>query len=103
MIVSRGEILRALGYLTDPARVKKLDEERKNQREFSGSRTDAIELSPLAADVKELKRLISQVPDIREEKVRDIREAIEKGDYEVDPLLVAEKILGRGLVDAIGR
>ena len=101
MIVSRGEILRALKYLADPAEIRKLEEQKAHK--LTDTRSDSVQLSPLAEDIKALKKLISQVPDVREDKVGEIKRAIESGTYQVDPILVAEKILGRSLVDAIGR
>ena len=52
--------------------------------------TDKIDISQKA---KELAAAINQLPGIREDKVKAAKEAIEAGNYNVDTLKLAEKIL----------
>jgi len=52
--------------------------------------TDKIDISQKA---KELAAAINQLPGIREDKVKTAKEAIEAGNYNVDTLKLAEKIL----------
>jgi len=54
---------------------------------------DKISLSSSAKEIAELKKMIDQLPDVREEKVAAIKKAIESGTYNVDSMKVAEKIL----------
>jgi len=46
---------------------------------------------------------IETLPEIREEKIAELRAAIEQGTYEVSARDVAEKILDRLLVDEMLR
>jgi flagellar biosynthesis anti-sigma factor FlgM len=52
--------------------------------------TDKVDISQKA---KELLAAINQLPEIREDKVRSVNKAIEAGNYNVDPVKLAEKIL----------
>jgi flagellar biosynthesis anti-sigma factor FlgM len=52
--------------------------------------TDKIDISQKA---KELSAAINQLPEIREDKVKAAKEAIEAGNYNVDPTKLAERIL----------
>ena len=59
------------------------------EQEKTGS-TDKVDISQKA---KELLAAINQLPEIREDKVRAVNEAIEAGKYNVNPMKLAEKIL----------
>ena len=51
---------------------------------------DKVEISSRA---KELAALINQLPEVRTDKVEAIKDAIESGEYKVDPLKVANRII----------
>ena len=54
------------------------------------STPDRVEISQRA---KELKQIISELPDTRETRVQDLKQAVSEGTYEVDSLKVAQKML----------
>ena len=54
----------------------------------------AVNLSEPSKQVQRAKRAIDSEPDIRLEKVRAIREEIQKGDYKIDYDGIAENMLG---------
>ncbi len=54
---------------------------------------DKISLSGEAKEISELKSLIEQLPEIRTDKVEELKKAIDAGSYNIDSLKVAEKIL----------
>jgi flagellar biosynthesis anti-sigma factor FlgM len=63
---------------------------------------EKVNLSTTAKDVQILKNAISQLPDIREEKVQTLlKDHIEKGTYKVDAEKTAEKMVGESLLDII--
>jgi negative regulator of flagellin synthesis FlgM len=51
---------------------------------------DKVEIS---GRMKELMALISQIPEVRNDKLEAIKKAIESGNYKIDPLKIAERIL----------
>ncbi|MEW6569689.1 MAG: flagellar biosynthesis anti-sigma factor FlgM [Nitrospirota bacterium] len=55
--------------------------------------TDKVEISGEGKRVAELMAAINQLPEIRNDKVKTIKDAIESGNYQVDPLKIAEKLL----------
>lgn len=62
----------------------------------SRSRTeekDRISLSGNARKINELKGIIEQLPDIRMDRVEELRKVLDAGQYNVDPLKIAEKVL----------
>jgi negative regulator of flagellin synthesis FlgM len=96
--------------ITGDSRLTNLDAYVKNIREkkkadsFSdkGSREviskDKVVLSPEAQQIQKVKELIYSLPDIRDEKVAEIRAQIEAGDYDVDGEKIASKMIEESLL-----
>lgn len=60
---------------------------------------DRVEISAEAAAVQRLVAMARQLPDVRADRVAEIRERIASGTYQVDPEQVAERLLYRLLAD----
>lgn len=54
---------------------------------------DRIDISSRGKEVASLMTSIGSLPEVREEKVQALKEAIEAGTYKIDPIKVAEKML----------
>jgi negative regulator of flagellin synthesis FlgM len=72
---------------------KNQEAERKDESQSSGNQKDKISLSGRAQEINELKGIIENLPDIRTDKVEEIKKAIDSGTYNFDSMKVAEKIL----------
>jgi len=57
--------------------------------------------STKAQDIKKLREALDKLPDIREEKVEDLKSQIKKGTYCVTGEKIAEKIIAESLMDII--
>lgn len=55
--------------------------------------TDRVELSASSIDVQKMKMIIQDTPDVRMDRVQALKEQIERGEYQVDPYRVADKML----------
>ena len=68
-----------------------------------GSEPDAdrIELSIRSREVQQLDEMIRSTPDVRADKVEQVRRALENGTYNVKAEMIAEKIIGGGIIDEI--
>jgi len=55
--------------------------------------TDKVEISASSLDVQKMKGIIQNTPDVRMDRVQALKEQIERGEYEVDPYRVADKML----------
>jgi negative regulator of flagellin synthesis FlgM len=75
---------------------KTLSDSSKKQDGKAPLRSDEVVLSPRANELRELKKAIDLIPDIREEKILMIKSQIEKGTYQVD----GKKIAGRMLKES---
>lgn len=62
---------------------------------------DEVVLSPEARQIQRAKELIDALPDIREEKVAEIRARIEAGDYQIDGEKIASKMIAESLLNEL--
>lgn len=62
---------------------------------------DRADFSAEAVDHKKLRELVLKTPEVREDLVQKIKTALEKGEYQVSAEDVADKILGRMLIDRL--
>ena len=61
------------------------------------TKTDTVVLSDTAKKVQEAQNKLAAIPDIREDKVAELKEQIENGTYNLDE----DKIAGKMLKDAL--
>ena len=54
---------------------------------------DEVALSQRAEEVKAARAALAATPEIRHEKVAELKAQIESGEYKVDPQKVAERML----------
>jgi hypothetical protein len=59
------------------------------------------ELSFLGLEISQFRELIQTIPDIREERITEVRSDIEGGFYSVMAEKIAEKIIGDNLLAAL--
>jgi negative regulator of flagellin synthesis FlgM len=60
---------------------------------------EKVDLSTKAKDVQAIKNAVASIPDIREEKVQELKGRIEAGTYNVSGEKIAGKIVGESLLD----
>ncbi|MBP7765342.1 MAG: flagellar biosynthesis anti-sigma factor FlgM [Deltaproteobacteria bacterium] len=60
---------------------------------------EKVHLSTTAREIQKAKVAVSELPDIREEKVQAIKAQVEKGTYNVSGEQIAEKMVGESIVD----
>src|SRR5262245_5435545 len=63
--------------------------------------SDRIELSVRGCEIQHLDGLIRNTPDVRTEKVEQVRSAIENGTYNVKAEKIADKMITGGILDEI--
>ena len=59
----------------------------------AGQVRDSFSLSVQAEDYQLARRTISQLPDVRQDKVDTLRSEIETGQYSVSATMIADRIL----------
>ena len=58
-----------------------------------GKSNDRVSLSPQARELKEAQRLLADMPDVREDKVREIKQRIEEGHYRIESETIAAQMI----------
>ncbi|WP_079907177.1 MULTISPECIES: flagellar biosynthesis anti-sigma factor FlgM [unclassified Carboxydocella] len=67
----------------------------------AGEGRDQAQLSPEAKALQAALAAVKEAPEVREEKVAELREAVRSGTYNVSAQEIADKMLGRLLVDEL--
>jgi len=62
---------------------------------------DRVDLSASSQDVQKARQVLENTPSVRAERVQALKAQIERGEYEVDPYKVADKMLLSLLSDNI--
>lgn len=71
----------------------------KTPEKTETGRKDSLSLSGDAKAINEVRDLLKFTPEVRQERIDEIKKAIENGEYKVDGQKVAEKMLQHMAVD----
>lgn len=89
-------------YIKNVRDKKKIENPTKQASKANGLlKEDEVVLSEKAREIKEAKKLLDSVPEIREEKVAQLRKQIENGTYEVKGKEIAVKMVKESLLDEL--
>ncbi len=80
-------------------RSQKLEDEKtlKDKGRVEGSTgSDRVNLSKRAKDIEEMRNFIGGLPETRESKIEEIREAIQSGTYQINSMGIAARMLEEG-------
>jgi negative regulator of flagellin synthesis FlgM len=69
------------------------------QPEQQQNKADTVALSNAAKNIQEAQKQLEAVPDVREDKVAQLKEQIENGTYEIDAEKIADKMLKDSLLN----
>jgi negative regulator of flagellin synthesis FlgM len=69
------------------------------QPEKQQTKADTVVLSDTAKKVQEAQKQIETIPDVREDKVAQLKEQVENGTYEMDEEKIAGKIIKDSLLN----
>ena len=65
------------------------------------SSTDKVELSAESKEMQKIYEVLKSTPDVRAEKVSELKKQVQEGSYQVDSGAVAEKMIKDSLLDLI--
>jgi negative regulator of flagellin synthesis FlgM len=74
--------------------VQQLLNGQKNQEIKPESQDTIVNLSQASKELRLASEAIASVPDVREDKIAEIRDKIESGTYRIDNQAVADKMVG---------
>lgn len=67
----------------------------------SAPTTEKVDLSAKAKEIRQIKKILEEIPDVREEKVQALKRQIANGSYQVDAGKIADKLVGEALIDIV--
>ena len=70
-----------------------------NKPEKTAVKADTVIISDAAKRVQEVRRQLDDIPDVREEKVLQLRSQIQNGTYEINADKIAGKMIKEGLLN----
>lgn len=75
--------------------------EKSEQTKASVPQNDPVKISSGAKEAQSITARIEKVPDIREDKVRELKAAIDAGNYNISGEAVAEKMIKEFMLETI--
>ena len=73
--------------------------ETRTQKTEATQNADNIQLSQRARLMQKASKVIAETPDVRQERVDSLREAVDQGSYPVDPQKVANSMIANLLME----
>ena len=73
------------------------------QTDKSAPKSDTVVISDAAKRIQEARAQLDEIPDVREDKVAELRNQIQNGTYEVDADKAADKLLKEHLRNAVDK
>ena len=70
-----------------------------NKPEKSAVKADTVVISDAAKRIQEARRQLDDIPDVREDKVSQLRNQIQNGTYEINADKIAAKMIKEGLLN----
>lgn len=67
----------------------------------SVQRRDEVVLSSVAKEFGPMLQALKNMPDVREDKVKEISAKMQSGNYTIDGREVADKMIGRAMADKL--
>ncbi|MBE9504928.1 MAG: flagellar biosynthesis anti-sigma factor FlgM [Proteobacteria bacterium] len=78
---------------------EKVSSEPEKQAANSVVQEEKVTLSSAARDIQQAEKAVEKLPDVREEKVRELQNQIETGRYDVNGEKIAGKMISESLLD----
>ena len=86
------------------AYVNNIDDKQKTEKtpekaENTAAKTDTVNISDAAKEIQEVRKELDNIPEVRAEKVEQLKNQIENGTYEIKSEEIAEKMLKDSLLN----
>ncbi|MFH1081217.1 MAG: flagellar biosynthesis anti-sigma factor FlgM [Pseudomonadota bacterium] len=65
----------------------------------SSALTEKVNLSTRARDIQQIRQILDQTPDIREDKILELKHQIDGGNYGINAETIAEKLVEECVID----
>jgi len=82
-------------------KTEKVQEESGPKVGGSAAPEEKVNLSTKARDIQQLRDAVSQLPDVREDMVRELKDKVDQGAYDANGQRIAEKMVSESLLDIL--
>ncbi len=65
------------------------------------SLVDKVELSDRSREMQKINDVLETTPDVRAERVAELKKAVQEGRYQVDSEAVADKMVNESIIDLV--
>ncbi|MEN6317582.1 MAG: flagellar biosynthesis anti-sigma factor FlgM [Syntrophaceae bacterium] len=89
----------ALQALQQYQKINKVQSDSNQRVGGNAAPEEKVNLSAMARDIQQLRDAVNQLPDVREDKIRELKEQVDKGTYAVNGQKIAEKMVSESLLD----
>lgn len=91
--ISSADVKSANSQKTDKTKKTGYEGSVESKKDSASSSSVKAEISTQAKDMAKAKQLAMEAPDVRENKIAELRERIAAGKYQVDSKAVADKLV----------
>lgn len=93
-------MMSGMDTLEQTSRKRNVEKVSANDKQNSAAvESDAVSISEKGKDVSEMTRTLKEMPDVRADKIADLKERISNGTYNVSGKDIASKIINTALED----
>ena len=93
-------MMSGMDTLAQTSRKKNVEKVSANDKQNSSVvESDEVSISEKGKDVSEMTRTLKEMPDVRADKVADLKERIANGTYNISGKDIASKIINTALED----
>lgn len=93
-------MMSGMDTLEQTSRKRNVEKVSANDKQNSAAvESDAVSISEKGKDVSEMTRTLKEMPDVRADKIADLKERIANGTYNVSGKDIASKIVNTALED----
>ena len=87
-------------YISQASRLRRKENASDNKTTL-GSSEDRVLLSPMAKEIQMAKSQLQEIPDVRVEKVAEIKNQIAQGSYQVSSERIAHRLMSESLLNEL--
>ena len=92
-------MMSGMDTLEQTSRAKNVEKVSAEQQQASTVESDNVTISEKGKDVSEMTRTLKSMPEVRADKIADLKERIANGTYNVSGKDIASKIINTALED----
>ena len=90
-------MIEKINEVTGASSVGRIKSKRGWSQDGAVSSQDGLAVSPFAREMANISNELAKIPDVREDRVRDLRRQIEEGSYSVDLDGLAKRLVWAGI------